>query len=141
MENANMEETRQNIADLHPHILIIEHDPELRKIMKISLEQLGVKVTVAGRFTNALQSIQGGKLDLLVVDFGLADGDPGKLVAAFRQNMKDKKGAVIVTTADRLEDAWRRKHRPDSVIYKPFDIRYLNRSIGALIPKKDNKLA
>ena len=112
-------------------ILLIEHDPELRKVMKITLEQNGLNVMAVECFANALQILERGDPDLFLVDFDLADGDPGKLIEIFRQNTKDS-GAVLLTTTSRPDDHWRRTYRPDAVVYKPFDVRHLYRRILSL---------
>jgi len=130
-----MAENPNNI-DMQPYVLIIEHDPELRKIMELSLEQTGAKVTGVGRFANALHILQEKPPDVFVVDFDLQDGDPGNLIDTFRECSSNHKSPVMVSTANRLEDEWRRKHKPDSVIYKPFDIRYLIRLVTLLLKNK-----
>ena len=129
-----------NKFTLQTFVLIVEHDPELRKIMEISLKQVGVKVTSVSRYPNALKILEQKSPDIFVVDFDLRDGDPGRLIAAFRKNPKFNGGLVLVSTANRLEDDWRREHKPDSVIYKPFDIRYLIRLIDLIAQKKEKEL-
>jgi DNA-binding response OmpR family regulator len=118
-----------NNPDIQPYVLIIEHDPELRKIMEISLDQAGVKVEAVSRVANALQILQEEQPDVFVIDCDLGKGGPEKLISSYRKNQKDNVGTVIVSTTNRLKDSWRREYKPDSVIYKPFDIRYLVRSI------------
>lgn len=112
-------------------ILLIEHDPELRKVMKLTLEQNGLRVKAVERFANALQVLEQGDPDLFLVDFDLSDGDPGELIELFRRNKEDK-GAVLLTTTSRPDDHWRRTYQPDAVVYKPFDVRHLYRRILAL---------
>lgn len=112
-------------------ILLMERDPELRKVMKITLEQNGLKVIAVERLSIALKVLEQRDFDLFLVDFDLADGDPGKLIEVFRRNKQDK-GAVLLTTTSRPDDHWRRKFKPDAVVYKPFDIRHLYRRILSL---------
>ncbi len=130
-----MDKDKENL-DSKSQVLIIEHDPALRKIMEISLEQAGVRVEAVSRYANALQILQQEPPKVFIVDFDLRDGDPGRLITAYRQHPKGNDGTVMVSTAHRLEDEWRREHRPDSVIYKPFDIRYLIRKIFLLTKNK-----
>jgi DNA-binding response OmpR family regulator len=126
--------------EMQPCALLIEHDPELRRIMIISLEQSGMKVIATSRFAHALQVLQQETHDLFLTDIDLGDGDPGRLITAFRRNKRSGCGAVVVTTACRLEDGWRRKHKPDAVIYKPFDIRHMIRLMWALLEKKSDRV-
>ncbi|MCJ7702720.1 MAG: response regulator, partial [Anaerolineales bacterium] len=81
-----------NNVDMQPYVLLIEHDPELRKIMEISLEQAGVRVEAVSRYANALQILQQEPPDVFVIDFDLMKGDPGKLITAYRQNPEDNVG-------------------------------------------------
>lgn len=129
----NITDTRElRISPENPiEILLIEHDPELRKVMKITLEQNGLRVVAVERFANALQVLEQGDPDLFLVDFDLVDGDPGKLIEVFRRNKQDK-GAVLLTTTSRPDDHWRRTYQPDAVVYKPFDVRHLYRRILSL---------
>jgi CheY-like chemotaxis protein len=118
------------------YVLLIEHDPELRKIMDLSLQQAGFIIVAFSRYANALQIMKQNPPDIFVVDFELRDGDPGKLITAYRQNPNFPAGSVVVTTTERLEDEWRRTHQPDAVVYKPFDMRYLIRLIGMFTQEK-----
>jgi DNA-binding response OmpR family regulator len=117
-------------------VLIIEHDPALRKIMEISLEQAGISVEAISGYADALVILQQGPPEVFILDIDLRDGVPEKLIAAYREHPNSKNGTVMISTANRLEDKWRRQHRPDSVIYKPFDMRYLVKKILSLINKR-----
>ncbi len=119
-----------------PYVLIIEHDPALRKIMELSLRQAGLEVRSISRYANALQILAQKIPDIFIVDFDLRDGDPGKLIAAYRRQSKLSGNSLVVSTAERLKDEWRRKHQPDAVLYKPFDIRHLIRLISVYAHEK-----
>jgi two-component system response regulator PrrA len=130
-----MEIDKENL-DSKSQVLIIEHDPALRKIMEISLEQAGVSVEAISGYADALEILQQEPPEVFILDIDLHDGDPGRLISAYREHPNGRHGTVMVATADRLKDAWRREHRPDSVIYKPFDIRYLIQKIYVLTKQK-----
>ncbi len=119
-----------------PYVLIIEHDPALRKIMELSLRQAGLEVRSISRYANALQILAQKIPDIFIVDFDLRDGDPGKLIAAYRRQSNLSGNSLVVSTAGRLKDEWRRKHLPDAVLYKPFDIRHLIRLISVYAHEK-----
>jgi DNA-binding response OmpR family regulator len=121
--------------DSKSQVLIIEHDAALRKIMEISLEQVGVSVEAVSEYAYALEILQQDAPEVFILDIDLRDGVPEKLIAAYREHPNGRNGTVMISTANRLEDKWRREHRPDSVIYKPFDMRYLVRKIISLINK------
>lgn len=113
-------------------ILLIENDPELRKVMKISLEQCGMRVTAVSKSFNVLKVLEDDIPDFFLVDFDFPGADPGKLIQVFRELKKDSRGFAMVTTTSRPDDNWRRRYQPDAVIYKPFDLRHLQRRISAL---------
>jgi DNA-binding response OmpR family regulator len=113
-------------------ILLIENDPELRKVMKISLEQNGMKVTAVSKPANAINYLEQEIPDFFMVDFEMNGGNPGELIKTFRKTAEDKGGITLLTTTCRPDDDWRQKYQPDVVIYKPFDLRQLQRRIAAL---------
>jgi DNA-binding response OmpR family regulator len=121
-----------NSVDFRLYVLITECHPELRKILEVSLSHAGMKVKAVSMPKNTLQILQEDQPDVFVVDFDLGKKNAEKLIAAYRHNQKNNNGIVLVSTPNRLEDGWRKKIKPDSVIYKPFDIRYLIRLIFLL---------
>jgi DNA-binding response OmpR family regulator len=130
-----MDKNKENLDSSKPQVLVIEHDSALRKIMEISLEQAGVSVEAVSKYANALEILQKDPPEVFILDYDLRDGDPGKLITAYRKHPNGHDGTVMVSTAHRLEDKWRQENRPNSVIYKPFDMRYLVRKILSIINK------
>jgi DNA-binding response OmpR family regulator len=126
----------KNGLDVKKQVLIIEHDPALRKVMLISLEQAGMKVKAVSRYANALEFLQQESPDIFIMDLDMRGGDLEKLISVYRKHLDSDQSTVMVLTANRLKDDWRRKHQPDAVIYKPFDIRYLIRKIDNLTKNK-----
>ena len=121
-----------NLQD-KPQVLILEHDPALRNVMEMSLEQAGVRVAAIGLYAIAVEILQQSVPEVFILDIDMSDGDPDKLMTTYREHQGGKKGTVMISTVNRLEDKWRREHRPDSVIYKPFDMRYFVRKILSLV--------
>jgi DNA-binding response OmpR family regulator len=132
MEKDDMDKDMNNLED-KPQVLILENDPALRKVMEISLEQVGVRVAAVGMHANVEEMLQQNLPEVFILDIDMPDGEPDKLMTAYREHQASKVGTVMISTVNRLEDNWRRKHRPDTVIYKPFDMRYLVRKILSLI--------
>ncbi|MFN2235649.1 MAG: hypothetical protein ACK2U1_15590 [Anaerolineales bacterium] len=122
-----------NNLENKPQVLILEHDLALRKVMEISLEQAGVRVSAVGLHTSALEMLQQNAPEVFILDIDSRDGNPEKLLTAYRDHKNGRNGTVMISTVNRLEDKWRRKHRPDSVIYKPFDMRFFVKKILSLI--------
>jgi hypothetical protein len=63
-----------------------------------------------------------------VLDLRYPIGKESDLIEIFRHRGGEEKH-VIVTTTDRPEDRWRKKYKPDTILYKPFDVRYLVKKI------------
>jgi DNA-binding response OmpR family regulator len=127
-----MDKDMNNLED-KPQVLILEHNPALRKVMEISLEQAGVRVIAVGMHANAKEMLQQNLPEVFILDIDLPDGDPDKLMTTYREHQGGENGTVMISTVNRLEDNWRRKYRPDTVIYKPFDMRYFVKKILSLI--------
>lgn len=112
-------------------VLLQEGDRDLRRVLTESLEQHGLQVSEATGEQHALAAMQQEpELAVLIVEFDLDGDSTERIIENFRAAADD--GKVVVTTDDRLKDDWRRSVRPDAVIYKPFDTRYLIQSIDGL---------
>ena len=113
-------------------ILLLESDPGLRKSIALSLQQNGIQVLEASDNTEALEILDRVPLTLFIIDCD-SSTQCGNLIETFREKSSKQTGNVLLISMERLEDQWRQQYRPDAVIYKPFDIRYLYRRIKNLI--------
>ena len=113
-------------------ILVLERDVELRRSIALSLEQNGLQVFEAGDDAQAFEVLEREALALLVIDRDSALRCE-QVIKAFRKKSRRSSRRVLLITMERLEDVWRQRFRPDAVIYKPFDIRYLYRRIARLM--------
>ncbi len=66
------------------HLLIIEDDAEIRKVLRVLLEAESYRVTEAETMARAEIEARSHKPDLLLVDLGLPDGDGLKLIRRVR---------------------------------------------------------
>jgi DNA-binding response OmpR family regulator len=119
-------------SELTQRILLLERDPGLRKSIALSFQQNGIQVLEARNPAEAFEILRREILTLLILD---RDSAPhcGPLIQAFRDKAAPQAGNVLLMAMERLEDGWRQQYRPDAVIYKPFDIRYLYRRVKNLI--------
>lgn len=114
-------------------VLLQESDRDLRRVVAESLEQRGWRVLEADGRRQAQAVLESGPCpSVLIVEFGLSDQSTEAIIDAYRQHAS-KAGKVVITTERRLRDEWRQSFRPDAVIYKPFDTRYLVKFIRNLI--------
>jgi two-component system KDP operon response regulator KdpE len=66
------------------HVLIIEDEPAIRKILRVLLESDAYRITEADTAARAEIEARSHKPDLLLVDLGLPDGDGLKLIRRIR---------------------------------------------------------
>lgn len=126
-------------AESAPHedprgtVLLLESEPSLRRVVSLSLRQRGYQVLEAADSEAANELLEADKPDLLILELDHPHGENGRLIELYRENNEGAEGAVLLTTTHRPEESWRFRYRPDAVLYKPFDIRYLCRRVGALV--------
>jgi DNA-binding response OmpR family regulator len=110
-------------------ILLVEKDSDLRRVISASLAQIGLRVLEASDDQEAKQALEKDRVNILIVEHDWQYRKNTNVIKAFREQMGREAGTVLVTTKDRLDDTWRQQHNPLTVLYKPFDIRYLCRLI------------
>jgi DNA-binding response OmpR family regulator len=122
-------------------VLLVESDDSLRRVISASLEQINVKVIEASGAESAQAILENEHPELLIVELDFPHEHNSKLIEVFRENKPNHKGAVVVITAQRPSNTWRRKYQPRATVYKPFDIRHLCRVITTLVRVNDRKSA
>ena len=80
-------------------ILLVEDDPAVRNATRLLLSVEGYSVTAASSLAEAQQaSREGEKIDLLVTDYHLRDGETGlTVIAAMRQALGAQLKALLIT--------------------------------------------
>lgn len=118
-------------------VLLVEAHADLRRVMRACLEQLNIRVLEAGNVRSAKEILQAENPKALVVDYDFPELLNGEVIEAFRQG-ENGQPAIIVTTTQRISDDWREKYKPSAVVYKPFDIRLLLKTILSSIQERRN---
>lgn len=82
-----------------PHVLLVEDDPGVRDATRMLLTVEGYRVTAVASLTEAVHAAQTrGRIDLLVTDYHLRDGETGiQVIAALREAMGLPLKAVLIT--------------------------------------------
>lgn len=108
-------------------ILLIETNPDLRRVISLSLQQQGFRILEVIDVAQAYEILKKKSPELLILELDIPNGNNGALIEAYRRCLEQDtgNGKVILTTTLRPGDAWRRRYKPDAVIYKPFDVRRL----------------
>jgi CheY-like chemotaxis protein len=121
----------------HPlrSILLIEDDPDIQEVAKMSLEEVGgFDVTACGSGREALDIVSRVRPDLLIIDFMMPGMDGGETLAALRARPDTATiPAVFMTAKVRPEEVARmRAMGAADVIPKPFDPIVLADQVNAI---------
>jgi DNA-binding response OmpR family regulator len=111
-------------------ILLVEPDHQLRRVIAASLEQKGLRVLQASDTRFALSLLEREDPELLILDLR-PSASTDRLVEVYLDDEleNDKNRPILITTLDRPDAQWLQEVKPDAVIYKPFDVRYLYRRV------------
>jgi two-component system cell cycle sensor histidine kinase/response regulator CckA len=111
-------------------VLVVQDNPHLRKTIKTYFAREGYRVLEAeGTFEAMHLAEQGSRIDLLLVDYSLPDGNGPELARALRHQLPDLK--VLIATGHPEQRATLREDDRTAVISKPFDLQ----QFGALIQR------
>lgn len=110
-------------------VLIVEDDPQLRKVLLHSIKNLGIPVLSSNKVNEAIELCHLKSPDLVILD--LEEERPQLNFVEALRHQDDAE--VILLSSNRLSNELRSKIQPKEVIYKPFDTRYLCRRIIELL--------
>ena len=111
-------------------VLVVQDNPHLRKTIKTYFAREGYRVLEAESTFEAVHlAEQGARVDLLLVDYSLPDGNGPELARALRQQLPELK--VLIATGHPEQRATLREDDRTAVISKPFDLQ----QFGALIQR------
>ena len=132
-ESFGMNNQTELFSQAVPRILIMEKDRGLLKSISLTLQRHGIQVARVSAETGPQESGVADSPDLLLVDHDSYPEISGEWIQMLREQNPRKPLSVIVTTSHRMDETWRQKYRPDLVLYKPYDIRFLFRAIRSLL--------
>jgi two-component system, OmpR family, response regulator len=116
-------------------IILIEDDPDIQEVAKMSLEEVGgFDVIACGSGREALDTVPRVKPDLLIIDFMMPGMDGGETLAALRAQPDIATiPAIFMTAKVRPEEVGRmRAMGAADVIPKPFDPIALPDQVNAI---------
>lgn len=115
-------------------ILIIDDDPEIRKVLRIALKQAGFATREAGDGAEGLAKARSGSDDLIVLDIGLPAMDGLELCRRLRA---DKETPVLFLTArdDEVDRIVGLEMGGDDYVTKPFSPRELVARVRAILKR------
>lgn len=118
-------------------ILLVDDEPNLLKALKLSLEQEGYGVTLAADGRTALEKVEMGRFDLLILDLMLPEIDGLTVCREIRKRWKMP--IVMLTAKDSdLDKILGLEIGADDYVTKPFNTRELLARIRAVLRRVDD---
>jgi signal transduction histidine kinase/ActR/RegA family two-component response regulator len=113
------------------HILVVEDDTDVRRVIVECLSLIGYKVTEAANGTEALASLATLKPDLIVVDYAMPDMTGAEVISQARKILGDV--PVILATGYADMAAVERLAGKPKILRKPFDIAALGDAVAEVM--------
>ena len=120
-------------------ILIVDDDPDIRPLMRLTLAKLGHQPSLAATGTEGLKLAESEPFDLMVLDLMMPDIDGYEVMRRLRANPTTKDLPIIVLTARTQAADYDSaiESGADAYLPKPFDPDALHRKIGELLKRAD----
>jgi DNA-binding response OmpR family regulator len=121
-----------------PRILVVEDDPDLRRILKLQLEDRGYEVSEAEDGAEGFRSIKTELPDCVILDLMMPVMDGFGFLKRVRSIMNTTEVPIIILTAS--EDERNRvrgfQYQADVYMSKPYDLEKLTLEVDQLLAKK-----
>ena len=121
------------------HILVVEDDPDVRRVIVECLSLIGYRVTEAGNGTEGLAALEAVRPDLLVVDYAMPDMTGAEVISKARQRFPDLPVILATGYAD-MAAVERLAGRP-TILRKPFDIAALGDAVNEVLDAREKPAA
>jgi signal transduction histidine kinase/CheY-like chemotaxis protein len=121
------------------HILVVEDDPDVRRVIVECLSLIGYQVTEAANGHEALASLATTKPDLMVVDYAMPDMTGAEVISEARKLVGDV--PVILATGYADMAAVERLAGKPRILRKPFDIAALGDAVAGVLDAAKEKVA
>ena len=92
------------------HILVVDDEPQIRELLSIYFQKHGFEVSTASSSTETLRLANELKLDLVILDIGLAEEDGLKVLAAIKAAHPGLR-VVMLTGMGFVEDLLQEAHQ------------------------------
>jgi class 3 adenylate cyclase len=137
-EEKRVRETRTTLPPATGRVLLADDDASNRELLRRRLEKLGYEVTTAGDGIEALQLVQSGHFDLVLLDLLMPGLDGRAVLARIKESPTLRDLPVIMISAldqvDNIVDCI--ELGAEDYIAKPFNPVFLRARVGAGIEKK-----
>jgi len=110
------------------HILVVEDDADVRRVIVECLSLIGYRVTEASNGREGLEALAATRPDLIVVDYAMPDMTGAEMIARAREHGGDMPVILATGYAD-MAAVERLAGRPN-ILRKPFDIAALGDAVN-----------
>jgi CheY-like chemotaxis protein len=120
-------------------ILIVDDDPDMRSLMRLTLAKLGHQPSLAATGIEGVKLAESEPFDLLVLDLMMPDIDGYEVMRRLRSNPTTMSLPIIVLTARTQAADYDSaiESGADAYLPKPFDPDALHRKIGELLKRAE----
>lgn len=126
----------QSAKDLEDtHILLVDDEELLIRIITNDLESQGAKVNISRSMPEALKIMGSRSFDIVISDFKMPGGSGIELIKAMKEKGFDKTPCVIMTGHTEQSRFMLEEQGADGVLYKPFSYQDLVDVVKSSIPK------
>jgi signal transduction histidine kinase/ActR/RegA family two-component response regulator len=119
------------------HILVVEDDAEVRRVIVECLSLIGYRVTEAANGTEALDAVRSARPDLMVVDYVMPDMTGAEVISRARQLVGDVPVILATGYADMAQVE--RLAGKLKILRKPFDIATLGDAVHLALEEARDK--
>lgn len=123
---------RDEAPSAAPHVLVVDDDAEIARMLSRYLEGHGLKVTLADSGARLRAVLDASSVDAILLDLGLPDADGLSLVRELRDRWH---GPLIVVSGrgDAVDRVVGLELGADDYVAKPFDLRELLARIRSVL--------
>lgn len=116
-----------------PHILIVDDDPEIRRLLGKYLDGQGFRVSLAGSRAECEARLEELKIDLVVLDVMLPDGSGLDLCRLLRDRRQSVSIILLTALKEDVDRIIGLEFGADDYLGKPFNPRELSARIRAVL--------
>jgi DNA-binding response OmpR family regulator len=129
--------TQDSVHSPPHHLFLVEDDPDMARALSMGLRSEGFSVQTTGSARGAEEHLKRERVDLLIVDWFLSDGNGAQVCAAAREvnpNMPIIAMSGLIAKIPPGPD----EHKPNVFLEKPLSIPELFMHIRALLSTVNN---
>lgn len=124
-----------------PHVLVVDDDQEIRKLLGRYLGEQGFKVSVAGSKREFLERVATERLDIVVLDVLLPDGSGLDLCRYLRQRAPHVPVILVTALKEEVDRIIGLEIGADDYLGKPFNPRELVARMRAVLRRASGHAA